>query len=471
VAEPASSAPLHGGADPVDAPTGADPGEQRVWPALLFALSWLAWFGVLQWSVVRFRVPIVLTLTIVTALLAGWLVRRVEVPLPRWLAPVLLLGSVAIILRVPLFSYLRGGWETAAVVVLVVGGLAAAVLLLLPGSRAPVAAAATAVATQVAVTVVALVGSPRPKIDVWVVLNQGADTLGRAGNVYTQQWSGSPGVQDLFPYLPWMNVLTAPGRWVAGDVRWMLLVWSLVLLAGVLALAQGRPARGAAVVAVLVLAPGSLTQVDQAWTEPVLAALLVWFAVCVHRGRAWWAVVPLALACASKQHLVLLVPMLMVWRPFGWRRTLATGGIAAVLVLPWLVSDPEAFVEDTVTTLLTFHPIRFANTWYLYLLNEHGVTLPFGVTAVVMLTAVAGSVWAVWRRQPDVDEVLRWMALVLAVASLVNKQAFYNQYWLVAALVAASLAVVPRQRGTADDLPDVVEVSARGRPAAATTLE
>ena len=111
-------------------------------------------------------------------------------------------------------------------------------------------------------------------------------------------------------------------------------------------------------------------------------------------------------------------------------------------MLPWLVADPGAFVGDTVTTLLTFHPIRFANTWYLYFLNEHGVTLPFAVTGLAMAGAVAASVWAVWRRRPGVDEVLRWMALVLAVASLVNKQAFYNQYWLVAALVAASLAVV-----------------------------
>ena len=33
------------------------------------------------------------------------------------------------------------------------------------------------------------------------------------------------------------------------------------------------------------------------------------------------------------------------------------------------------------------------------------------------------------------------LALVLAVANLVNKQAFYNQFWLVGALVAASLAL------------------------------
>ena len=39
--------------------------------------------------------------------------------------------------------------------------------------------------------------------------------------------------------------------------------------------------------------------------------------------------------------------------------------------------------------------------------------------------------WRVRRDDPDVAVWLRWAALVLLVANLVNKQAFYNQYWLV----------------------------------------
>ena len=58
-----------------------------------------------------------------------------------------------------------------------------------------------------------------------------------------------------------------------------------------------------------------------------------------------------------------------------------------------------------------------------------------------MVGVVAVAAYAVWRRRPGVDELLRWLALVLAVANLVNKQAFYNQFWLVGALVAASLAL------------------------------
>ncbi|MGL5818393.1 MAG: hypothetical protein ACRCYR_12575 [Phycicoccus sp.] len=428
---------------------------RRTSPAVVAAAAtWLVWFGVLQWGVGRFRIPVVLVLTAATALLAWWLLRRVDIHPPPWCAPVVLLGSVVLTLTVPLFSYLRGGWLTAALAGLAVGGLVCAALLLRGDRWAAVTAFGVAVGTHVAVAAIVVLGDRAPRIDVWVVLQQGADALGRGDNVYTAQWSGSPGVQDLFPYLPWMGVLTAPGRWVAGDVRWALLVWSVVLLAGVWALADGRAARAGSVAAVLVLAPGAVTQIDQAWTEPVLAALLVWWAVLVHRGHPWWAVVPLAVACASKQHLALLAPVLLAWPGFGWRRTLTAGGLAGTLVLPWVVADPRAFVDDTVVALVEFPPIRFANTWYLYLFNEHGVELPFAVTGALMLAAVATAAVAVHRRAPEVDEVLRWLALVLVVASLVNKQAFYNQFWLVAVLVAASVAVgPPRDRRGSAPLP------------------
>jgi hypothetical protein len=190
----------------------------------------------------------------------------------------------------------------------------------------------------------------------------------------------------------------------------------------------------------VLLAPGTLTQVDQAWTEPLLLAGLGWWAVLVATARPWWAVLPLALACASKQHLALLLPIVMLWRPFGFRRAVATGALTGILVAPWFVASPPDFVHDTVTLLIGFHPIRFANTWYLLALNRYGVTLPLWTTGLVVLGALGTAAWLVWRRQPPLAELLRWLALVLLVANLVNKQAFYNQYWLSGALVALSLA-------------------------------
>ena len=143
--------------------------------------------------------------------------------------------------------------------------------------------------------------------------------------------------------------------------------------------------------------------------------------------------------------MALVVPLLLVWRPFGWRRVLATGALTAALISPWVLADFAAFWHDTVTALVQFHPIRFANTWFLCFLNEFGITLPFWVTGLVVLGALAIAMVAVHRRQPDLGELLRWAAPVLLVANLVNKQAFYNQFWLSLALVAVSL-VIPLRR-------------------------
>ena len=447
-------------ADPTSRPTRPTGSATRTtrYAVLCLAALWLACLGVLQWSVVRFRVPIVLTLTVGAIGLGVWLWRRTEIrSAPPWLVPVVLLASVAITWTVPLFSYLRDGSLTAALATLSVVGVGSAALLAQPSAARARTAYGLAVLGHVVTAAIATIGDPAPKIDVWVTLQQASDALARGENFYDMSWTDSPGIQDAFTYLPWTTVLLAPGRWLAGDVRWAIAFWSVVLFAGIWALARSGAgdARGGACatamraavpVAALVVAPGALTQLDQAWTEPLLATGIVWWAVLVRRGHAWWAVVPLALACASKQHLALLLPLLLLWRPFGPRRAVATGALTGVLIAPWFLASPSDFVHDTVTLLVGFHPIRFANTWYLYFLNEHGVTLPFWVTGLVVLGALGVAAWLIRRRQPEVDELLRWFAFVLLAANLVNKQAFYNQFWLSAALVAASLAVPPRER-------------------------
>ena len=419
-----------------------------------FVALWLATTAALQWSVVRFRVLILLTLTVAAAALAVtlWRGRAPELQPMRDRVPltVLWLGSAVILVTVPLFTYLRGGARTAAILIVCLVAAGAVALLVGPWRDhhgLPVALALWAGAGHVALACVAIIGDRAPKIDVWVMLQQSSDALLRGENFYDVTWVGSPGVQDLYTYLPWMTPLVAPGRWLAGDVRWTLVLWTMVLFVGLWLLARGRSGRGplaaASVMVTLVVIPGAITQVDQAWTEPVLAALVIAWAALVQRGRANWAILPLALACASKQHLALLMPLLALWHLFGWRRVLLTGIGAAGLISPWLVTSPAAFINDTITSLVHFHPIRFANTWFLFFLNEFGITLPFWITGVVVLGTVAIAGYAIHRRQPPLDEMLRWLALVLLAANLVNKQAFYNQFWLSLALVAASLVVGP----------------------------
>ena len=461
------------------------PAQARSSQAIAFAVAWLAYFTALQWSVVRFRVAIVAVLTASTLALAIWQWRRSRVTLTPPVVGAALAGSALATLTVPLFSYLHANGLAVATTVLVAAPLLAAALLWSGGERPALMAAAVTALAYAAAAATAVVSDPAPKIDVWVTLQQASDALARGESFYEVTWTGSPGIKDAFTYLPWTAVLLAPGRWLAGDVRWALLVWGLVAAVGVWALAHGtgatarvrphsrrsaawrgaqrwrhrggrgngggltaygsrcRVARGGRA------GPGVLRAGDADPGGPgvdraVAAGRIVWWAVLVDRGRAWWAVVPLALACASKQHLALLLPVLLVWRPFGARRAVATGALTGLLIAPWFLAGPADFVHDTITLLVSFHPIRFANTLYLLALNTFGVTLPFWVTGLVVLGTLAGVVALVRRRQPGLAELLRWLALVLLVANLVNKQAFYNQFWLVGAMVALSLAVQPR---------------------------
>src|SRR5690349_10399638 len=268
--------------------------------ATAFAVAWLVYFTALQWSVVRYRIPIVAALTLSTLALAWWQWRGRELVLGRAPVVAMLTGSALATLAVPLFSYLATTGLAVATTVLVVAPLAAALLLGARTGRASRVAGAVAVTGYAAGAATAIISSPRPRIDVWVTLQQASDGLARGQDFYAMTWRGSPGIQDAFTYLPWTAVLLAPGRWLAGDVRWALLVATLVAVVATAAVGRWSPlALGSATL--LALAPGSVTQAEQAWTEPLLLACLAVWALLVRRGHAWWAVVPLALGCASKQ--------------------------------------------------------------------------------------------------------------------------------------------------------------------------
>ncbi len=431
----------------------------------VFVVVWLLYAAATQWSVVRFRVVIVLALTVAAVAVAVWLGRHSRVALVPVVGAAVLAGSALVTASVPLWTYVRGGWLIACYVLLIGLPLAVAgAVLTRPHRVSARALVLAAIAGQALLVTLAVLGDRAPRIDVWVVLQQASDVLGQGHNIYAAHWVGSPGDKDSFPYLPWTAVLLAPGRWLAGDVRWALGAWTLVSLAGFLRLCGPRRnaavAAGVGIAAVALIAfPGTLTLFDQAWTEPLLFTGILWWALLVREDRAWWAVVPLGLALASKQHVALLLPLALVWRRFGVARTLATGALAGLLSLPWFLASPRDFIHDAVSGSVQSRPLRFADTWYLVFYNDLHLTLPFWVVGVVVLGVLAAAVMVVRRRQPGVAELLRWGALVLLVANVVNKQAFYNQYWLSAALVIASVAVDAagspelRQRRAAGSVP------------------
>lgn len=186
------------------------------------------------------------------------------------------------------------------------------------------------------------------------------------------------------------------------------------------------------------LVPGSFVVVQQSWTEPLLLAALVATAVLADRGRPLWAAAAFGLALATKQHVVLLLPLLLLWR---WRvRDLAvTAGVAAGIVLPFLLANPARFIDCTVTFFLTAPPRPSSLSLWLHV-------PPWAQLPLLAIGLVAGYLIA-WRCCPrDGSGLLLATAVVFTTFGLVNKQTFLDQWWLVAALVAAGLAMTRGRR-------------------------
>jgi hypothetical protein len=402
--------------------------------------------AVAGYSVVRYHPAIVLTYLAAAVVLLVQLLAQ-----PRAATPAVASGAAAVGLSaalalsgvlvwlVPAFSYLTPGPATTVRGLLAGAAVTTALALALPLRTAGDLALIIAVCGYLAASAVLIRADPAPSIDVWYTLQGAADSLGAGRNIYREIWLGPPGVMAAFTYLPWTAVLLAPGRWLAGDVRYALV--ALTVLAALILRTTSRARAAAGAAALLLLLPGTATQVEQAWTEPLLLACLAGAAVALSRGRMLAAIAMLALGMACKQHLALLLPLLAAWPRFGVRRAVLTAGCAGVLVAPWLLADSRAFLDDTVLLLIRFPPMRFADSLYVLALNEWAWLPPFWLTGAVVLATLAAVSWQVQRRDPTVGTWLRWAALVLLIANLVNKQAFYNQYWLVAALVLTAWAV------------------------------
>jgi len=322
-------------------------------------------------------------------------------------------------------------------------GTAAAAVLLLPavagGLRRRRVVTGAALAALAGAGLLVVRGSPRPLIDVWAILQGATLAAAHGGNPYDMTFTGVPPgqVDDCFNYLPATFLVPVASRLLLGDVRYAQL---LVLVAGVAALLwwAGRSVRGSVAPSLAVLAgvlPGVLYDVQQAWNETVLVGALVGAGVALAARRPAWAVAGLALALATKQHTVLLLPLWALWPAFGTRRTVLAGGLAGAVVLPWLLADPSRFWHCTVGFFLDL-PARpdSLSLWRL---------LPGPLGAVTLLTGVGVAYVLVLRTVPRTPGgLLVASGLVLAVFALLNKQSFLNQWLMAAQLVIAGLALV-----------------------------
>jgi hypothetical protein len=344
--------------------------------------------------------------------------------LPQWRRPPS--GNVA---RGPLFHLATG-----------LGMLAGVLLLAAAAGPArrhrPLALLALAAAAAAGILVIQ--SSARPAIDVWIIFQQATQGLLHGRNPYEMFFPGVPAGQtdNCFNYLPFTFLVTLPGRVGLGDVRYAELGVALVG-AGMLVRALRRPAGGndlGVLLAVMALTlPGVLRVAQQAWNESIVLGCLLAAVALLLRERAWLAVVPLGLALATKQHVLLLLPLWALWPAFGWRRALAAAGLAGAICLPWLLANPGRFYGCTVRFFIDLPARPDSLSAWKFLPG------PARTPAVLALTACGYLLVARFVARSPAGLVFG-CGLAFAAFDLANKQSFENQWLLVCQLLVVALA-------------------------------
>lgn len=404
----------------------------------------------------------VLVATVLTAVLVWWPARLLSFtsrPLAgQILAALGVMATTSLIVVTPLIWHRRyGAGGELFVVSQIFSGLAAliAVVAIVRTGRAdrmgtrshPRAWFGAVLLLAVAAGVTMLLSAAHPQIDVFYLLQGSTDGLWHGADMYRQQWAPSRasypsgGLFNVYPYLPWTSVLLAPFRLLFGDVRYGEILATVIAAVTVRSIA--RRAQTPAVLVMLaplllVVLPKVTYAQQQAWTEPLLVALLAGMVWAVQCGRGVVAVLCFAVALASKQHVALLLPLAACWPAFGPRRTVAAAGTALLGVSPWILAGPADFWHDAVTTNLDYPVLN----WGLDLpaaAARHGYQLGFGLTALALVAAYAAAIHGV-RRRPDAWGFATGGALVLLVLDLTNKQSFFNHYTLPMGLLAIALA-------------------------------
>jgi hypothetical protein len=281
--------------------------------------------------------------------------------------------------------------------------------------------------------IVTIVVVSNPGIDVWQLLQQSSTGLLHGHDMFRQHWVNSTGLQAVYPYLPLTTVLLAPFRWLFGDVRYGLLAATLV---AAWLLGRRRP-QTPPVAALLFTVPAWPLLVDRSWTEPLLILALAVTVLACRAERPGIAVVALAVALATKQPIVLLLPLFALWPRFGLRRTLVSIGLAVLAVLPWVIAGPRDFWHDAGHAELALG-VKSDSLGLPGLLLRHGDRVGFWLLGLALLLGYA----VVLARVPRTPSGLALgCAVLMAVYDFANKQTYFNHWQLPLGLIVIALAV------------------------------
>lgn len=238
-----------------------------------------------------------------------------------------------------------------------------------------------------------------------------------------------------FPYGPSLPILEAPFR-LLGDVRVLHVLTAVLTVAVVVILA--RRAGTLDVTACLLMAfPLTIGMIIFSWIDVIsMAGFSTW--LVLHRSHPRIATVALAIALAARPTTLIALVPIVFWSIRARRQVVIAGALATLIVLPFLVATGySAFYHDLVGVFLAVFPRFDSLTVNSFL---HSVGLPI-LPAAASSLVVGATMVAVLRKRPDsYGDLMTASAVIVTVAFLVAKWAYFNYYYNAAVLLVMAVA-------------------------------
>ncbi|KRE94589.1 hypothetical protein ASG76_09215 [Nocardioides sp. Soil774] len=257
-----------------------------------------------------------------------------------------------------------------------------------------------------------------------------------------------------YPYLPAVLLLDLPAHLLA-DAVWMHAAG--VALALVLGWQVAIDRLGRVAIVVLALSPATPFLIANYWIEAVMVGIfaLAWWSMHRHHGSLLAA--SLGLFFASKQYSVVFVPALWpILRSVGARVVLGAVAVGLIVVTPFVVLNPDAFVRSAVEFQL-IQPFREDAVSLLPFVQSVAGEIPSPLTTVSLLVGLVASALVAARAKPGPTAFALCVGLGLLATVVIAKQAFLNYYAMIGAVLLLAGVGWP-----ADDPSQTREPSSQG---------
>jgi hypothetical protein len=303
------------------------------------------------------------------------------------------------------------------------------------------------------------------KSDVLVV-EQAAGSLLNGRNPYAVVHDRGPlatwpaWAQEHFPYLAAVLAVGVP-RVVAGPAPWTdsRLVYLVLALAtavpSLLRSGLSAESRLRAFQVLFVLVTGAALAFTSG-KEILVLGLLLASLIALHLGHALVSGVTMGAAAAMHQLAWVVLPILAFMPPRtpGRRAAMTAAAIAIAVVVPFLMWDAGAFIEDAV-----LYPLGFGQPASASALTPGGIVssvMPRARWVLILLVGlamIAGAVLAIRPGLRTASDVARWAGALLLLALLLAPRARLAYFALPANLLLWSRLLRARGEAIATDRP------------------